>query len=340
MEQRGALSRDRRGFIRVFAGGLLVLPLIVPRVARAQSGDLIQIGLLRLGNAASSERYLDALRQGLREHGYVEGRNLALRPRYADGKAERLAALATELVNLKVRIIVTTDTPATLAARQATTTIPIIFTTAADPVGTGLVVSLAHPGGNITGLSNMAGDISSKHVELLAAVVPRLSLIAVLTNPANPAHRSILNSVQAACGRAGIKGLPFEANTPEKIDDAFPAMAKDHVGAVIIALDPFFSQQRRQIADLLIKYRLPSIGSNADYVDSEPPMLMSYGQDVADHWRRAAAYCDKILKGAKPSDLPVEQSETLRLVIRLRAAKDLGITVPYSVLVRADRVIE
>jgi len=340
MKHREGLLGDRRDFIRVLAGGLLVLPVILPRAGRAQSGDLIQIGLLRLGNAASSERYLEALKQGLREHGYVEGKNLTLRLRYADGSVERLRALATELVSLKVRIIVTTDTPATLAARQVTTTIPIVFTTSADPVGVGLVASLAHPGGNITGLSNLAGDLSSKHVELLAAVVPRLSLIAVLTNPVNPAHRLILNSVQAACGRAGIKSLPFGANTPEKIDDAFAAMAKDHVGAVIIGLDPFFSQQRRQIAELLIKYRLPSIGSNADYVDSEPPMLMSYGQDVADHWRRAATYCDKILKGAKPGDLPVEQSETLRLAISLRAAKELGITVPYSVTVRADRVIE
>jgi len=334
MEQRRALIMGRRGFVR----SLFVLPLLVSRVA--QPADPIQIGLLRLGNAASSERYLEAFRQGLREHGYVEGKNLALRLRYADGSVERLAALAAELVKLDVRIIVTTDTPATIAARQATTTIPIVFTTSADPVGIGLVASLAHPGGNITGLSNLAADVSSKHVELLAAVVPRLSLIAVFTNPANPAHRLILSSVQAACDRAGIKSLPFGASTPEKIDDAFAAMAKNHVGAVIIGLDPFFSQQRRQIAELLIKYRLPSIASNADYVDSEPPMLMSYGQDVADHWRRAATYCDKILKGARPGDLPVEQSDTLRLVINVRAAKDLGITVPYSILLRTDRVIE
>jgi putative ABC transport system substrate-binding protein len=283
---------------------------------------------------------LEAFKQGLRGYGYVEGKNLILEARYADGKVDRLASLAAELVMLRVQIIVTTDTPATLAARQAAPTIPIVFTTAADPVGSGLVSSLAHPGGNITGLSNMAGDLSSKHVELLVAVVPGLSHVAVLTNSANLAHRSILNGVQGACERAGITCLPFEADTPSKIDSAFASMARNRAQAVIIALDTFFSQRRRQIAELALKYSIPTIAANPDYVDAEPPMLMSYGQNIADHWRRAASYCDKILKGAKPSDLPVEQSETLSLAINLRAARALGVTIPYSILVRADKVIE
>lgn len=335
------IAKDRRRFFGVIAVGLLVHPLTIARsTAALRSADPILIGLLRFGDRDSAKRYLEAFKEGLSEYGYVDGQNLELEQRYADGKIERLPLLAAELVKLKVRIIVTTDTPTTLAARQATAVIPIVFMTAADPVGTGLVRGLAHPGGNITGLSNLTGDISSKHVELLAAVVPKLSLVALLVNPANPSHRSIQKSVQTACAQVGIKSLTFEADTSEKIDSAFESLSRNHVGAVIVALDSFFSQQRRQIAGAAQKYRVPSISSNSDYVDSDVPMLMSYGQDIADHWRRAATYCDKILKGAKPGDLPVEQSETLSLVINLKVAKELGITVPYSVLVRASKVIE
>jgi len=339
MERSGAFGLNRRTFVRT-AAGLLMSPLAKPHSAYAQSPQTVRLGLLRLADRRSAERYLDALKEGLREYGYVEGKTLALEARYADGKVERLAPLAAELVRLRVPIIITTDTPATLAARQATATIAIVFTTAADPVGSGLVSSLAHPGGNTTGLSNIAGDLGSKHVELLAAVVPGLSQVAVLINPANPAHRSILNGARAACDHAGIISLPFEADTPSKIDGAFTSMVRNRAQAVIVALDSFFSQQRRQIAELALKYKIPTIAANADYVEAEPPMLMSYGQDIADHWRRAAAYCDKILKGAKPGDLPVEQSETLSLVISLPAARALGVTVPYSILVRADRVIK
>jgi putative ABC transport system substrate-binding protein len=298
----------------------------------------VRIGLLRFGDRATSENFLAAFKQGLRELGYVEGKTLALELRYADGKVERLPGLAAELVKLHVDIIVTTDTPAGIAAQRATTTIPIVLATASDPVGSGLVKSLGQPGGNITGLSNITSDISPKHVELLASVTSALSLVAVLVNPANPSHKSILKSIQAACERAGIKSLPLEADTPEKIESAFAIMTQNHAGAVIIAIDPFFHQQQRQIADLAVKYRLPSITSDAALV--EAGLLMAYGQDIAANWYRAATYCDKILKGAKPGDLPVEQSTTLDLAINLKTSKLLGIKFPQSILVGASKVIE
>jgi putative ABC transport system substrate-binding protein len=239
--------------------------------------------LLRFGDRASAADYFDAFNRGLRDLGYVEGKNLALELRYADGEADRLRGFAAELVKLKVNIIVTTDTPATLAAQRATSTIPIVFATAVDPVGSGLVTSLAHPGGNVTGLSNITNDISPKHVELLAAVVPRLSALALLANPANPSHQSISKSVEAACEQAGVKRLVLEADTPERIDRAFAEMNKRGVGAVIVALDPFFAQRIRQIAELALKYRLPSVSANPVWAEqSDPALLMGYGQDIAD----------------------------------------------------------
>ena len=301
----------------------------------------VHIGLLRLGDRASSANYLDAFRQGLRDLGYIEGKNLVLELRYADGDAERLPGLAVELVSLKVSIVVVSDTPSALAAQRATTTIPIVLATAADPVGSGLVPGLAHPGGNITGLSNITGDISSKHVELLAGVTPQLSLLALLANPANPSHRSISKSVEVACVQAGIKSLVLEADTPQRIDRAFYEMNERRVGGVIVAIDPFFAQRLSQIAELAFKYRLPSISGNPAWAtQGEGALLMSYGQDIGENWRRAATYCDKILRGARPGDLPVEQSTSLIFVVNRRTAKRLGIVIPQSILMRADMVIE
>lgn len=299
--------------------------------------DHVRIGLLRFGDRASGEPYLAAFRQGLRDLGYVEGRNLTLDLRFADGKAELLPSLAGKLVKLGVDIIVTTDTPTALAAQKATRSIPIVLATAADPVGNGLVASLAHPGGNITGLSNIASDVSSKNVELLAAVVQPLSVLAILVNPENPSHSSIIRSVQAACAQRAISNLVVEADTPEKIANAFEAMKKAAAGGVLVAIDPFFSQQLNQIVGLALKYKLPSVGSPPVY--AEKGLLMSYGQDIAENWRRAATYCDKILRGAKPGDLPVEQSTILKFVVNLKTARTLGLTVPQALLVRADEII-
>jgi putative ABC transport system substrate-binding protein len=327
----------RRGFLRLLSGCTFGAFGIIHA---AQDDARVRIGYLRFGNQAGGQRYLDAFVQAFREFGYAEPKNLALDLRFADGKAERLSEFASELVNLKVRIMLVGDTPSALAAKRATTTIPIVFATITDPVGSGLVASLAHPGGNITGFSNMSEDISPKHVELLRAIVPKLSLVAVLTNPGNPAHRLILNSVEAACDRAGIRTLPLAADTPARIDNAFAVMSENRAGGVIVAPDTFFSGQKSQIAANALKYRIPAVSNIPDYVDAEIPFLLAYGQDPAEHYRRAAAYCDKILKGARPSDLPVEQSETLHLAVSLKAARALGVAIPQSILVRADMVFD
>lgn len=325
-----AISRKRRlllvGAVALGASGL----------ARGVVGH-VRIGLLRFGDRASGERYLAAFKQGLRDLGYVEGRNLTLDLRFADGKADLLPGLAGELVKLGVDIIVTTDTPTALAAQRATHSIPIVLATAADPVGNGLVASLAHPGGNITGLSNISSDVSSKNVEFLAAVVQPLSVLAILVNPENPSHSSIIKSVQAACAQRAISNVVVEADTPEKIGNAFEAMKKAAAGGVLVAIDPFFSQRISQIVGLALRYRLPSIASNPVY--AEDGLLMCYGQDIADNYRRAATYCDKILRGAKPGDLPVEQSTILKFVVNLKTAQTLGLTVPQALLVRADEII-
>jgi putative ABC transport system substrate-binding protein len=274
----------------------------------------------------------------MRELGYVEGENLAIEWRSADGMLERLPALAAEMARLKVDVIVVAGTLATSAAQKATATIPIVFGAVSDPVASGFVNSLARPGGNITGLSNILSDISPKHFELLLEISPGLSRVAVLANPANASHAAIQKSVQAAAQSAKVKALFVEARTAQEIESAFVTIARESAGAVIVVLDPFFNQQRRQIAELAAKNRLASINAYQDFAQAGG--LMSYGENLAESFRRAAAYVDRILKGAKPGDLPVEQPMKLELVINGKTAKALGITIPQSVLLRADRVID
>ena len=298
----------------------------------------VRVGLLRFADLDSSKYYLESFKQGLRELGYVEGRNFLLELRFADGKAEHLLTHAAELVKLNVDVIVATDTPATRAAQQATTTIPIVMANIIDPIGSGFVSSLARPGGNITGLSNMTSEVSPKHLELLVTMVPKLSRVAVLLNPANSGHPGILKSIQAAAEKVGIKILRLEAETPQKIESTFTVMTQERAGAVIVAIDAFFLQQQRQIAELALRHRLPSISGFRQ--NAEAGILMSYGQDVADFWRRSASFVDKILKGAKPRDLPVEQPTRFHLVINRKTAKVLGLTIPQELLLRADDVIE
>jgi putative ABC transport system substrate-binding protein len=297
-----------------------------------------RVGLLRFSDLESSKHYLQSFRQGLRELGYLEGNNLVLELRFADGKAERLPALAAELVKLNVDVIVATDTPATRAAQQATKTTPIVMANVIDPVASGFVAHLSRPGGNITGLANSTSDASPKNIELLVAMVPGLSRIAVLLNPANSGHPGFLKSIQDASARSGIKILPLQADTPQKIESAFIAMTQDRAGALVVATDAYFTQQRRQIAELALKHRLPAISGIRE--NAEAGILMSYGQDPADLWRRSTMYVDKILKGAKPGDLPVEQPTKFSLVINRKTAKALGITLPQELLLRADKVIE
>jgi ABC-type uncharacterized transport system substrate-binding protein len=274
----------------------------------------------------------------MRELGYVEGKNLVIEWRSAEGKNERLPDLATELVNLKVDVIVTAGTPATSAAQKATTTISIVMGSVADPVANGFVKSLSQPAGNITGLSNMSGDVSPKQIEMLRDMVPKLSRVALLVNPTNAANLKSWEIIQAAGQKLGVKMLRADARTPQEIDNAFSWIRQQNAGALMMWTEPLFLQQKSQIAELTAKHRLPAMGGDRIY--SEAGVLMSYGPNIADQYRRAATYVDKIFKGAKPSDLPVEQPTKFELVINSKTAKALGLNIPQSLLVSADKVIE
>ncbi len=309
-----------------------------PLLRAQEPSKSVRVGFLRQADLDSSRLYLEAFKKGLRDLGYVEARNLALELRFAGGRAERLPVLAAELVARKVDVIVASDTPSTRAARQATSTIPIVMANIIDPIGSGFVTSLARPGGNTTGLSSMVSDLSGKHLELLAAMVPKLTRVAVLLNPANSGHRRILKNIQVAAEKTGVRVVALEAETSQQIEGAFTAMTRDRMGAVIVANDSFFSQQIRRIAELAIRHRIPSITANR--VSVETGLLASYGNDGADNYRHAAIYVDKILKGARPAELPVEQPVNLELIINLKTAQALRLTIPQSLLQRADRVID
>jgi putative ABC transport system substrate-binding protein len=274
----------------------------------------------------------------LSELGYVEGKNLIIEWRFADGMYERLAGMAAELVQMNVNAILALGPPGVIAAQKATTTIPIVMVVPVDPVGAGFVKSLAQPGGNTTGLCNLAGDLSAKHLEMLLTIVPKLSRVALLVNPANAAHAMVRTTVQAAAQKAGIKVVVAEAQTSQQIETAFVKSVRDDAGAVIVALDPFLIQQVPQIAAQATKHRLPSIFAFGE--GAEAGGLLSYGQNQVEIYRRAAGYVDRIFKGARPADLPVEQPTTIELFVNAKTAKALGLTVPRSLLIRADKVIE
>jgi len=309
--------------------------LLAPFAAAADP-RMQRIGFLAGGSA--STRFYEGFREGMRELGYIEDRNCVLERRFADGKYERLPALAAGLVQSKVDIIVAGAPPSVQAAHQATSTIPIVQVAVPDPVGEGFAVSLSRPGGNITGLSTIVTEVSTKHLELLRAAVPRLSRVAVLINPLNSADALILEQIHGAAYASGIKVLAVEASTAGQIEAGFAAMARTRAGAVIVAADELFDVQRSQIARLALAKRLPTIFSNREL--TEAGGLMSYGQDLAEQYRRAATYVDKILKGAKPGDLPVEQPTLLEFVINRRTAKALGLAIPAELLLRADKVID
>ena len=296
-----------------------------------QQGKVWRVGFLSPTSANTN-----AFLKRMLELGYVEGKNLVIEWRFADGKLERLPGLAAELVQLKVDVIVVQSSPAISAAQKATTAIPIVMTSSGDPVRSGFVKSLARPGGNITGLSNMAGDIAAKFIDLLRSVVPKLSRVAMLTP--STTYGELSKSVQAAAQKAGVKTLMAEASTPQEIENAFSMMVREKADAVFVGSPSVFGQQHRQIAELALKYRLPSLFQ--DRVDVEVGGLMSYGQKLTDNYERSATYVDKILKGAKPGDLPVEQPVSFELVVNLKTAKALGLTIPQSLLLRADEVIQ
>jgi putative ABC transport system substrate-binding protein len=299
-------------------------------------GKVWRVGILSPTSASLSSSNTNAFLKGMRELGYIEGKNLVIERRFADGRLERFPRLAAELVQLKVDVIVVQSSPAISAAQKATTTIPIVMTSAGDPVGSGFVKSLARPGGNITGLSNMAGDIAAKFIDLLRSVVAKLSRVAMLTP--STTYGELSKSVQAAAQKAGVKTLVAEASTPQEIENAFSMMVRENADAVIVGSPTTFAQQHRQIAELALKYRLPSMFQDRVYVEAGG--LMSYGTKFTDLYLRSATYVDKILKGAKPGDLPVEQPVSFELVVNLKTAKALGLTIPQTILVRADEVIE
>jgi len=305
-----------------------------------QSAKQRKIGWLSpLSSRSPAARDLQAFRQSIEHFGHVEGRDIAIEFRFADGNADRLPSLAAELVDQKVDIIVTFATPAAVAARKATSTIPIVAISITDPVGLGLVESLARPGGNVTGLAFSVGlDIFSKSLELLKEAVPGLQMVGLLLNPANPVHAAAASQIEAAAQALNVRGSVFQAGRPEEIATAFEAIAKAQFGAVFVVADVLFSTEAAQIAKLASTYQLPSMHQLRPGVEAGG--LMSYGPDITDLYRRAAMYVDAILKGAKPADLPVQQPTKFELLINLNTARALGLTIPPMLLARADDVIE
>jgi putative ABC transport system substrate-binding protein len=328
----------RRTFMALVSGGLLAAPLAAEA---QQAAKVARIGYLSAASLAANPHQHEAFRQGLRDLGYVEGRNLVIEYRSPEGKPERLPALAAELVALKVDVIVAPGTPQALAAKQATKTIPIVFATAADPVGSGLVTSLARAGGNVTGLSILAPELVGKRLELLTQAVPGVNRVAVLWQPGGHDERTdkdILKGAEVAGRALGVRLQFVEARGPDDFDRAFSDMTRARAGALTVLTGIMFLTERRRLVDLAAEKRLPAVYGGRDFVDAGG--LLSYGPDLADLYRRAATYVDKILKGAKPADLPVEQPTKFELIINLKTAKALGLTIPPSLLSRADEVIQ
>ncbi len=315
--------------------------LAAPLAAEAQpAAKIAHIGYLA-PNLAASRHLPEAFRQGLRDLGYVEGRNVVIEYRDAEGKFERLSALAAELVALKVDVIVAGGTPAALAAKQATGIIPVVFAGPGDPVTSGLVASLARPGGNVTGLSSFAPELVGKCLEQLKQAVPGVGRVAALWQPGGLGERTdkdVLKEAESAARALGVRLQFVEARGPENFDRAFSEMTKARAGALTVLPGSMFVNERRRLVDLAAKNRLPAVYPWREGVADGG--LMSYGPDLADLFRRAAIYVDKILKGAKPGDLPVEQPTKFELAINLKTAKALGLTLPTSLLRRADQVIE
>jgi ABC-type uncharacterized transport system substrate-binding protein len=325
------------GLAVILAVGLSLAPLAVEA---QQTASLPRIGFLAPASVSDPQvpRVLQAFRQGLREWGYVEGQNITIEFRSAEGQYDRLPGLAAELVRLKVNVIVAAGPLASQVAKQATKTIPIVMAAIADPVGAGFVASLARPGGNITGLSLMHSDLVAKQLELLKEVLPKVSRMAVLGNPANPNYAPMLRGAQDAARALGVRLQPLEARDPSEIDTVFAPLTTERAGALIVLGDTMFFGHRTRIADHAVRRRLPTAFGASEY--AEAGGLLAYGPSLVDGYRRAATFVDKILKGAKPADLPVEQPTKFELVINLKTAKALGLTIPQSVLLRADQIIQ
>ncbi len=323
------------GFVFTLALGLLTAPLAPDAQPPA---TVPRIGLLETGSLAPRAPLWEAFRQAMRELGYVEGRNVVFEARGADGKVERLAALAAELVRLKVDVIVTAGTSAAPAARLATATIPIVMATGGDPLGLGIVESLARPGGNVTGVTTLSSELSAKRLELAQEVVPGASRVAILGDARNANTAPSIQETQAAARAHGVRLHAVGVWSPAEFDGAFSTIARERPAVLLVVASPVFFGERRRLAELAMKHRLPTVFSFREY--AEAGGLIAYGSDLAAGFRRAAAFVDKILRGAKPGDLPVEQPTKFELVINLKTAKALGLTIPRQILLRADKVIE
>ena len=314
---------------------------LVPRqeVAGQQTGKVPRIGFLAVGSRQGRAFLIEGFRRGLREHGYIEGQNIVIEYRFSDERDDRLPALAAELVAMKVQLIVASGTPASFAAREATSTIPIVMGgIAADPVATGLIASLARPGGNITGMTMMSPQLGGKRLELLKTTVPRLTRVAVFWNPPNPAYGPILKELEAAAQSLRLTLHRLEVRAPSDFEDAFGTAVRQRAGALIAPGDPLVSNRPRIVADMALKYRLPTLMEIKEFVEAGG--LLSLGLDLVDSYRRAVAHVDKILKGANPGELPMEQPSKFDLAVNLRTARVLGLTIPPSVLVQATQVID
>src|SRR5262245_17149508 len=345
-----ALSDNRKSAIqnpKWFGLSIIAFVLVVcVAVAQAQqSGKIFRIGFLDNSTASGSAGLLEAFRQELRKLGWIEGKNIAIEYRFAEQKSERIPELAADLVRLKVDLIVVTSTPVALAVKKATTTIPIVMASGLDPVAAGLVDSLARPGGNVTGLTSLAIELNTKRLEILKDAVPKLSRVGLLRPPGDGGgDRSIALNLQLKELRAAALALKLKLEEietqadPEGLESAFQTANQKHVGAMMTISSPRFFAERKPIVALAGKYRLPAIYHQKGFVDEGG--LMSYGPDYVDHYRRAATYVDKILKGAKPADLPVEQPTKFEFVINLKTAKQIGLTIPPEVLARATRLIK
>ncbi len=311
---------------------------ISPAVKAQPAGKVYRIGFIDAGALSTNRHFLEAFRQGLREVGYVEGQNITVEDRWADGRSERFPALLDEVLRQHVDVIVQASTPGAVAAKRATTNVPVVFFGVADPVGLGLVASLGHPGGNMTGLAMAVEDgMAGKWVELLKETVPHLARVGVLWNPEARGLEGRVTEVATGVARLGLTLDQLPVQSVAEIKEALAAAAKAHVGGVIVISDPFTVRQRLQIVQMAAQARLPAVYSFGEFARAGG--LLAYGPSVADLARRAAIYVDKILKGAKPADLPVEQPTTFELVVNLKTAKALGLTIPQSILLRADEVI-
>ena len=307
--------------------------------AGAQPASRARIGYLEFGTAAPGTPLLEAFKQGLRDLGWVEGQNIAIEVRYADGKRDQLPELATELVRRKVDLIFVSTTPAALAAKHATTTIPVVFGFVGDPVGSGVVASLARPGGNITGWTHLAGlELAGKRLELIKETVSGATRIGALWNPANPGNAPFVKELEAAAQALKVQLHPVPVREPKEIDSAFGALARARVEALVVVADGMLLAQRDRIIALVARSRLPAMYPSTDLVEAGG--LMAYSVNLPEMYRRGASYVDRILKGARPADLPVERPTRLYFVINLTTAKTLGLTIPASVLLKADRIIE